>query len=79
MLFAMAIVSDRGTISEVRDNNSSDFSDDLVLSAQINDDNGFSDNNDEDQPKQGGVEPYQYVLAAESDSVVRLSWRLVVL
>ena len=51
-------------ISEESEDNSSDFTEIPVLSVQINDENGFS----EESQAERGVEPYQYEPAAESDS-----------
>ena len=59
---------DRIGIREDSDENNSDFTDVLVLSARKIDDNGFHDSSEEAQAEQGGVEPYQYELKAETDS-----------
>ena len=68
LLLFVVVISDRSRIGEDSDSNSNDFTDVSVLSAWINDDNGFSDSIEEDEAEKGGVELYQYKPALESDS-----------
>ena len=78
LLFAVVIMSGRIGIRRDSYDNSSHFTDVLVLPARIIDDNFFRDCREEDYSEQGGVEPYQYGLAVKTDSAGVSETQLVV-